>query len=108
MGGKKGADIDYILPPDFEPDFNELTALGIIHFRLDDYTKETDTINGYVKTENGTILNLIFTKNEETFRKWTETTEALKMLVSTFPMLADNIKHKPSRLHLFGAIREHI
>ena len=53
------SDIDFIMPPGFSPDFGESLANRICGYSYNEDYRTIDFLSGYMKTEAGTIINLL-------------------------------------------------
>lgn len=105
-GWAEGSDIDFILPPGFSPDWNESMQRGIMAYTHDGEYHTNDFSSGYMKTDSGSVINLLFMNTEEAYQIWVKATDALKLLVDEFPSIAENMKNKRERVSLFEAIKE--
>lgn len=107
-GWKEGSDIDFIMPPDFMPDFDEAMRNNIMCYSSEEQMnyRETGFISGYMKTEAGTILNLLFMQTEGAYRIWTEATAILKDLVEKYPQIAEAMQDKKQRVQFFEMLKE--
>ena len=105
-GWEEGHDIDFIMPPGFEPSFNEAFDNHLI---IDGDSKEENDLkieSGYMKTDNGTVINLLYAQTEEEYRIWTTATAILKELVEAHPTIAENMKDKQDRIQFFEILKE--
>jgi len=109
-GWKEGSDIDFIMPPGFSPDFSESLANRILAYNTKEYREDgwggRTYVTGYMKTEAGTIINLLWMETEDAYRQWIEATEILKNLVQTNPTIAEAMQDKKRRVSFFEALKE--
>ena len=103
-GWKEGSDIDFIMPPGFNPSWRESFQNKILAYLTGEY-RERDFQSGYMKTEQGTIINLLWMETEEAYRIWTEATAILKDLVEKYPEIAESMKDKTVRVKFFEALK---
>lgn len=105
-GWKDGSDIDFIMPLDFQPDFDSAVQTGIAFYSHKEGYRTNEFLSAYMKTDQGTILNLLWMQTEETFRIWTEATAILKDLVEKYPSIAKKMQNKKNRVRFFEMIKE--
>lgn len=107
-GWEKGDDIDFVLPPAFQPNWG-----AGIHKKIYCLSSEADLVNqkkgiGTVnaKTENGTILHLIFPQDEDTYQQWVNTTALITIMIEQNEEIKKRLQNKRIRKNLFKAILE--
>ena len=95
-GWKEGSDIDFIMPPGFEPSFDEAikSKVAAPGGSLIQEEESKTFKSAYMKTEQGTIINLLWMQTEEAYRIWTEATEILKTLVEKYPAIAEKMRNE--------------
>ncbi len=107
-GWQKGDDIDFILPPSFVPNWG-----AGIHKNIYCLSSEADLVNqkkdigtANAKTENGTILHLIFPQTDEAYQQWVNTTELITIMIEQNEEIKKRLQNKRIRKNLFKAILE--
>ena len=107
-GWGKGDDIDFILPTDFYPNWSE----GI-HKNIYCLSSEADLVNekkgiitANAKTENGTILHLIFPQSNEAYQQWINATELIIIMIEQNEEIKERLQNKRIRKNLFKSILE--
>ena len=105
-GWVEGSDIDFIIPPGFSPDWDEAIECGIMAYTHNEDYRTNDFVSGYMKTDSGSVINLLFMNTEKAYQIWVKATAALKLLIDEFPSIAENMKNKQERVSLFEAIKE--
>ena len=107
-GWQKGDDIDFILPPSFVPNWGAgiHKNLYCLSSEADLVNRKKDTGTANAKTENGTILHLIFPQTEETYQQWVNTTELIAIMMEQNEEIKKRLQNKQIRRTLFKAILE--
>lgn len=99
----KDTDVDLIIPPDSGLRFSDL-GYCIAYDHDDDYNGE-DFQSCYVKTQKGTVLNLIFPHNDDALAKWAWATEACKVLSLHSAYFERIMREKEKRIKIFEFLK---
>ena len=107
-GWEAPADIDYIMPLDFSPNWSEGIHSGT-YCLCTDYDlvhSENGMASANAITENGSILHLLFPHDEDLYQTWVKATEVMKFLISQNTVIEDRLRYKPNRIQLFEALKQ--
>lgn len=99
------SDIDYMLPPDFPYNFQEVLEAGGYYSK--GYSSDDDCMNLYVHTPDSKhIHNLLFFRKQKVFDKWFRATICLKNMKDNDADIARGLKDKTMRLAFFELVKE--
>lgn len=101
-GSTLNSDIDYIVPSDFPYGWIELTKYGVVN-HVNDYSN-LELASIYVKTNSGSILNLIFVHDNfyEIYIRATKIMYGLTFNAGIYNL----IQNKTNRIKLFECIKD--